>query len=148
MSHKKLTNYLCAWGPEHPSYIPSVCETHGPCFLCLQACKSSHLFPIVLDFVVKLAETIYLQTYESDQNWADHAVAFICWDMIMNQWSIVFYLWLSDHYWKMLMVFFMYCIAQYLQSSLSVEFNICRIQFQLSLISVEQNICRVQYLQS
>ena len=27
-----------------------------------------------------------------DQSWADHAVALLCWDMIMNQWSTVFYL--------------------------------------------------------
>ena len=26
-----------------------------------------------------------------DQNWAGHAVVFSYWDMIMNQWSIVFY---------------------------------------------------------
>ena len=26
-----------------------------------------------------------------DQNWADHAVVFSYWDMIMNQWLIVFY---------------------------------------------------------
>ena len=45
---------------------------------------------IVIDFVVKHVDTIYLETYELDQNWADHAVAFVCWDMIMNQWSKVF----------------------------------------------------------
>ena len=27
-----------------------------------------------------------------DQNWADHAVAFKCWDMVMNQWSNCFIL--------------------------------------------------------
>ena len=47
---------------------------------------------IVIDFVVKHVDTIYLETYELDQNWADHAVAFVCWDMIMNQWSKVFHL--------------------------------------------------------
>ena len=47
---------------------------------------------IVIDFVVKHVDTIYLETYELDQNWADHAVAFECWDMIMNQWSKVFHL--------------------------------------------------------
>ena len=25
-----------------------------------------------------------------DQNWADHAVAYLCWDMVMNQWSKCF----------------------------------------------------------
>jgi hypothetical protein len=45
---------------------------------------------IVADFVMKHVETIYLKTYELDQNWADHAVAFVCWDMIMNQWSNAF----------------------------------------------------------
>ena len=25
-----------------------------------------------------------------DQNWADHAVAYLCWDMVMNQWSNCF----------------------------------------------------------
>ena len=25
-----------------------------------------------------------------DQNWADHAVAHMCWDMVMNQWSNCF----------------------------------------------------------
>ena len=58
----------------------------------IQSLVPNAVSQIVFDFVVKLIETIYLQTYESDQNWADHAVAFICWDMIMNQWSIVFYL--------------------------------------------------------
>ena len=47
---------------------------------------------IVINFVMKHVETIYLETYELDQNWADHAVAFVCWDMIMNQWSKVFHL--------------------------------------------------------
>ena len=47
---------------------------------------------IVNDFVLNHVETIYLETYELDQNWADHAVAFVCWDMIMNQWSKVFHL--------------------------------------------------------
>ena len=45
------------------------------------------------DFVIKHVETIYLEMQKLDQNWADHAVAFACWDMIMNQWSKVFYLW-------------------------------------------------------
>ena len=70
-------------------------HTPSPCFPCLQACKSGHSFPMQglnSNFVMKLVETIYFQIYESDQNWADHAVAFICWDVIMNQWSIVFYL--------------------------------------------------------
>jgi hypothetical protein len=47
---------------------------------------------IVNDFVLNHVETIYLETYELDQNWADHAVAYVCWDMIMNQWSKVFHL--------------------------------------------------------
>ena len=47
---------------------------------------------IVTDFVMKHVETIYLKTYELDQSWADHAVAFVCWDMIMNQWSNAFHL--------------------------------------------------------
>ena len=47
---------------------------------------------IVNDFVLNHVETIYLETYELDQNWADHAVAFVCWDMIMNQWLKVFHL--------------------------------------------------------
>ena len=47
---------------------------------------------IVIDFVVKQYDKIYLETHELDQNWADHAVAFLCWDMIMNQWLKVFYL--------------------------------------------------------
>ena len=46
---------------------------------------------IVIDFVVKHVDTIYLETYELDQSWADHAVAIVCWDMIMNQWSEVFH---------------------------------------------------------
>jgi hypothetical protein len=52
---------------------------------------------IVTDFVVKHVETIYLKTYELDQNWADHAVAFVCWDMIMNQWSKAFHLLLENN---------------------------------------------------
>ena len=39
-----------------------------------------------------MSYTIYLETNELDQNWADLAVAFVCCDMIMNQWSKVFYL--------------------------------------------------------
>ena len=50
---------------------------------------------IVINFVMKHVETIYLETYELDQNWADHAVAFVCWDMNMNKWSKVFHLVLS-----------------------------------------------------
>ena len=41
---------------------------------------------------MKLVETIYSETYELDQDWADPAVAFECWDMIMNQWLKVFHL--------------------------------------------------------
>ena len=47
---------------------------------------------IVINCVVNHVDTIYLETYELDQNWADYAVAFVCWDMIMNQWSKVFHL--------------------------------------------------------
>ena len=47
---------------------------------------------IVIDFVVKHVDPIYLETYKLDQNWADHAVAFVCWDTIMNQWASVFHL--------------------------------------------------------
>ena len=47
---------------------------------------------IVIKSVVKYVGTIYLETYELDQNWNDHAVAFVCWDVIMNQWLKVFLL--------------------------------------------------------
>ena len=47
---------------------------------------------IVNNFVVNHVETINLETSELNQNWADYVVAFVCWDMIMNQWSEVFHL--------------------------------------------------------
>ena len=51
---------------------------------------------IVTDFVMKHVETIYLKTYELDQSWADHAVAYVCRDMVMNQWSKVFHLYINS----------------------------------------------------
>ena len=47
---------------------------------------------IFITVVSKYADKIYLKTNKWDQNWADLAVAFVCWDMIMNQWSKVFHL--------------------------------------------------------
>ena len=43
------------------------------------------------DIEVTHVETIYLEMYELEENWADHAIAFSCCDMIRNQWSKVFY---------------------------------------------------------
>ena len=58
-------------------------------------CATSYILKagslIVIDFVFKRVEAIYLETHKLDQNWADLAVAFVCWDMIMNQWSKVFH---------------------------------------------------------
>ena len=51
-----------------------------------------YMMQIVIKSVVKYVGTIYLETYELDQNWNDHAVAFVCWDVIMNQWLKVFLL--------------------------------------------------------
>ena len=66
---------------------------------------------IVTDFVMKHVETIYLKTYELDQNWADHAVAFVCWDMIMNQWSKVFHFKSDIINIEKFLCFLMHCIA-------------------------------------
>ena len=77
-------------------YIASVCGSPGCCFPWPQAAEPTiRLAPaksqIVNNYVVQYVETIYSESYESDQNWADHAVAFECWDMIMNQRLKVFH---------------------------------------------------------
>ena len=44
-----------------------------------------------IDIVIPLKQTIYNKKCKKlDQDWADHAVAYPCRDVIMNQWSTVF----------------------------------------------------------
>ena len=48
--------------------------------------------PLKLTMYVFTKEKYNLKSTMKDQSWADHAVALLCWDVIMNQWSTVFHL--------------------------------------------------------
>ena len=56
---------------------------------------------IVVLFIMQLFEQYTWKCINLDQSWADHAVAYNCWDMVMNQWSNCFILnvrsWLQFH---------------------------------------------------
>ena len=75
----------------YPYYIPSVYCTTLSHRAKPAACPPHEELERLIMIVVKYVETIYLETYELYQNWNNHAFAFVCWDVIMNQWSKVFH---------------------------------------------------------
>ena len=52
--------------------------------------KAEALYMLMVMYLIVIEtylNNIFRKLIKSDQNWANHDVAYKCWDMVMNQWS-------------------------------------------------------------